>query len=266
MKIYISADMEGLAGVTNWNEVTKSHPDYKRCQQQMTAEVRAACEGAFLSGAEEIWIKDAHASGRNLIHGELPEKTRLISGWSGHPFAMVQELDDSFDAVFFIGYHSGAGSHGNPLAHTMSSGRVERMWINTREVSEFLLHGFAAASLKVPVVLVTGDEGLEAEVQAINSNIRTVAVKKGVGDSTVNKHPQEILETIRLTAAEVLRKNLDPCILKTPSSYTIKIRFVNQKDAFKASFFPDCSLEKGKVVVFKTSTYFEVMRFVQFVV
>jgi len=266
MKIYISADMEGLTGVTDWNEVTKSHGDYGQFQKQMNAEVSAACEGAFSAGAEEIWIKDAHASGRNLIHKNLPKNTRLISGWSGHPFSMVQELDETFSAVFFIGYHSRAGADGNPLAHTMSSGLVERMWINNREASEFMLHAYAAASLKVPVVLVTGDEGLSQEVKEINPKILTVAVKKGTGASTINYHPQEILEKIRMTAKQALNLNLEDCILKEPESYTVKIRFMKEVDSYKVSFYPGCKLEREKTVVFTTGAYFEALRFVSFAV
>ncbi|MBC8401034.1 MAG: M55 family metallopeptidase, partial [Candidatus Marinimicrobia bacterium] len=98
MKIYISADMEGICGSTNWDEANKDKGDYREFQQQMTAEVVAACEGALAVGADEIMIKDAHATGRNIIAAELPPKTQLIRGWSGHPYSMVQELDESFAA------------------------------------------------------------------------------------------------------------------------------------------------------------------------
>ncbi len=107
--------MEGITGVTHWDEVTKEHGDYPQFQKQMSKEVAAACEGAFAAGATEIRIKDAHDSGRNILQSMLPENTHLIRGWSGHPYSMVQELDDSFDAGMMIGYHSRAGAGGNPL-------------------------------------------------------------------------------------------------------------------------------------------------------
>ena len=121
MNVYISADIEGITGITHWDETEKTNPDdYIQYQDQMTKEVAAACEGALNAGATEILVKDAHDSGRNILADRLPEDVKLIRGWSGHPLCMVQELDESFDAAVFIGYHSRAGSDANPLAHSMS--------------------------------------------------------------------------------------------------------------------------------------------------
>jgi D-amino peptidase len=122
MKIYISADIEGVAGITHWDEATKTETSYQAYREQMTRELVAACEGAVAAGATEIWVKDAHWTGRNLITAELPERVRLIRGWSGHPYGMVQELDDSFHALLMVGYHAAAGSDTNPLAHTITLG------------------------------------------------------------------------------------------------------------------------------------------------
>ena len=99
MKIYISADIEGTTGITDWEEAGKGHPTYQEFRERMTEEVVAACEGAIEAGAKEILIKDAHDSGRNIIAGRLPDCAKLIRGWSGHPFSMVQELDESFAAL-----------------------------------------------------------------------------------------------------------------------------------------------------------------------
>jgi D-amino peptidase len=109
MKVFISADIEGVTGITHWDEADRLKPEYSEFREQMTAEVSAACEGALQAGFTEIWVKDAHASARNLIAAKLPRETRLIRGWSGHPFSMVQELDASFDAMLMIGYHSRVG-------------------------------------------------------------------------------------------------------------------------------------------------------------
>src|SRR3546814_34479 len=133
MKIYISADIEGVAGITNWNEAEKNHPDYPEFRERMTEEVVAACEGAIAAGATEILIKDAHGSGRNILAERLPACARLVRGWSGHPLAMVQELDESFDAAMFVGYHSKAGTEANPLDHTLTL-RVAKLSINGQAI------------------------------------------------------------------------------------------------------------------------------------
>ena len=117
MKVYISADIEGITGTTHWDETDKAKADYTEFRQQMTAEVAAACEGALKAGVNEIWVKDAHDSARNIIAAQLPPETRLNRGWSGHPYFMMDRLDSTFQAVVMIGYHSRAGSGASPLAH-----------------------------------------------------------------------------------------------------------------------------------------------------
>ena len=89
MKIYISADIEGISGITHWDETEKSKSDYQKFATQMTDEVRAACEGAIKAGVKEIWIKDAHDTGRNILADELPQMIKLVRGWSEHPFLMA---------------------------------------------------------------------------------------------------------------------------------------------------------------------------------
>ena len=192
MKIYISADIEGVAGITHWDEAAKTHAAYPEFRERMTNEVVAACEGAIAAGAKEIWIKDAHSSGRNVFAERLPDCARIIRGWSGHPFSMVQELDESFDALLFTGYHSKAGDEGNPLAHTMSL-KVALITVNGQAASEFMLHSYAAATKNVPAVFLSGDKGICADAKALIPGITTAAVSEGIGPSTVSIAPQRAL-------------------------------------------------------------------------
>ena len=136
-KVYVSADIEGAAGITAWEEARKASPDYGEFRRQMNLEVAAACEGALAAGATAITVKDAHGSARNLHAAQLPAPTQLIRGWSGHPFGMVQSLDDSYDACVFIGYHARAGAGGNPLAHTQSSLALAEVRLNGVPASEY---------------------------------------------------------------------------------------------------------------------------------
>src|SRR5262249_12762624 len=135
MKIFLSADIEGVAGITAPEECDLALPDNKYFQEQMTLEVKAACEGAIEAGATSIWVKDAHWTGRNIVPRALPECVRMVRGWTGHPFSMMAELDTTFSAACFIGYHARAGSGGNPLAHTMSGRVVDMMRINDAPAS-----------------------------------------------------------------------------------------------------------------------------------
>ena len=116
MKIFLSADIEGTCGITDWSETERSTPkDYNPFQRQMTREVCAACEGAIAAGAKEVFIKDAHDSARNLDVPSLPQQIRILRGWTGDPLTMMSGVDsDDFDAVFFTGYHAWASCPGNP--------------------------------------------------------------------------------------------------------------------------------------------------------
>lgn len=264
MKIYISADIEGTTGITHWDETEKSKSDYQKFAQQMTNEVKAACEGAINAGAEEIWIKDAHDTGRNIIAADLPKKITLVRGWSEHPFSMVQELDSTFTALLMIGYHSFAGSSSNPLSHTLSSRTFNYVKLNGEYASEFLIHSYAAATVGVPVVLVSGDEGICKEVSKINKNIKTVAVNKGVGNSVISIHPKLAVEKIKEGVESILKRNIGQCKITLPEHFKVKLSFRNHTKAFRASFYPGMEQISSTDVVFEADDYFEVLRMLLF--
>jgi D-amino peptidase len=265
MRIYISADIEGITGVCDWDETLKKTSDYPEFRDQMTAEVVAACEGALEAGASDILIKDAHDTGRNLIAARLPRQARLVRGWSGHPMCMVQDLDQSFSAAIMIGYHSRAGADSSPLAHTMATS-VTEITINGRPASEFLLHGYAAAYLHVPVICVSGDDGVCKEVQDINPCITVVPVKEGSGNSVRSLHPDVAVERIRTAVRDALRADTARCLLTLPASVQVCIRYMNHTKAYRASFYPGARLREPGVVEFSSNDYFEVMRLLLFAV
>jgi D-amino peptidase len=264
MKVYISADIEGVTGVTHWDETELSKSDSSLFREQMTAEVAAACEGTLQAGATEIWVKDAHDSARNINASKLPREAKLIRGWSGHPFMMLQELDNSFQGALLIGYHSRAGMGTSPLAHTMT-GMVTRMTINERPASEFLIHTYAAGSVQVPVVFVSGDKGLCDEISTFNSNIGTVAVKEGIGNSTISLHPEVAIARIREGAAKALKT--DPALtqVKMPARFSVEIQYRRAFDAYRNGFYPGATQVNDTTIQFENESYFEVMRFLLFV-
>lgn len=264
MKIYISADIEGTTGIAHWDEATKSKPDYQEFQKQMTAEVAAACEGAIEAGADEIYVKDAHDTGRNIMAAKLPERVKLIREWAGNPYSMMHGLDKSFDAVMMTGYHSRAGSDGNPLAHTYT-GSVAYLKINERYASEFMIGGYAAAYLGVPVVMITGDSKLCDDAKELNPNIKTVAVNVATGGSVTSIHPGVAIDTIKKTAREALSGDLKKSMIKLPSKFQIELRYREYQKAYRASFFPGVKLVEPQLIRFETSDYYEVLRMLMFV-
>ena len=264
MKVYLSADIEGVTGTSHWDETEKTKLDYNEFREQMTAEVSAACEGALQAGATEIWVKDAHGTGRNLIASRLPRETRLIRGWSGHPFSMVQELDESFQALLMIGYHSRAGSAANPLAHTFS-GNIDGLKINGRYASELQMYAYAAALVNVPLVFVSGDSGICEEAALLIPDIAALAVKQGVGNSTVNIHPHLAIEKIRQGVQAALQEDVSQCRLPMPEEFAVDISYKEHAMARKASYFPGVVSTQPHRIRFESNDYFEVLRLFAFV-
>jgi D-amino peptidase len=264
MKVYISADIEGVTGTTHWDEADRKSSDFGEFREQMTAEVAAACEGALKAGATQIRVKDAHGSARNIIASRLPQEARLVRGWSGHPLAMVEGLDETFQAMLMIGYHSRAGSDANPLAHTMT-GSAAHIRINDRYASEFLLHAYAAALVDVPVVFVSGDAGLCEEAESFIPDIVTTAVKEGAGNSTVNIHPRLAVERIRDGVQRALESDVSRCRIQMPERFSVEVGYKDHAKAYHAAFFPGASLKEPHVIRFESDDYFEALRLFSFV-
>ena len=232
-------------------------------REQMTAEVVAACEGAMQAGATEIWVKDAHGTGRNLIAARLPQDIRLIRGWSRHPFMMLEELDGTFDAVLLIGFHAGAGAGANPLSHALAR-NITRITLNDRPASEFLIHAYAASLLQVPIALVSGDKGLCDEVTDLNPHIRVVPVKEGMGSSTINIHPAVATRRIREGVKEALAGDLARCQVSLPPRFSLEVEYRDHFKAHQYGFFPGASQKDSLTVHFQSESYYEVLRFLLF--
>ncbi len=263
MKIYISVDLEGICGTTDWLEVTSGKDEYPAFQKQMTAEVVAACEGAIRGGATEIVIRDAHDSARNIIADQLPRNSRLIRGWSNHPYMMMQELDSSFDAAMMIGYHSYAGGTGNPLSHTMST-KISELMINGQQASEFLINWYTAMYEKVPVVFVSGDQQLCNHASTLVPDIGSAAIKSGIGASTINIHPHLAAEKIFEGACNALSMELNNCLADLPSRFDVCITYSNHLDAYKSGFYPGARLIAANQICFTADDYFDILRFFLF--
>ena len=238
MKIYITADIEGVTGATQWDETDRKHADCAEFREQMTAEVAAACEGALNSGATEVWVKDAHGSGRYIIPAKLPREVRLVREWSGHPFAMMQELDETFHAALAIGYHARAGSDGSPLAHTMTEVNMIYIKINDQYASEFMVSAYTAGLVGVPVVFLSGDAAICQEAQAFIPGLATVAVKHGVGNTTVNIHPHLAVERIRAGVEAALKADVSKCRVPRPDHFPVEIRYQRLPTPITRAFSP----------------------------
>ena len=265
MRVFISADIEGTCGINAWPETERSTPvDYAPYQKQMTKEVEAACKGAIAAGADEVFVKDAHDSARNLDPSELPESIRIMRGWSGDPLSMMSGVDKGhFDAALFTGYHAWASCGGNPLSHTMNL-QNEFVTINGVRASEFLMNAYTAGYYGVPVAFLSGDKALCDFAKEFIPGITTVAVNEGIGGATVSMHPKAAGKAIR-EASENAVKNAKNCAVPMPDRFDVVIRFREHQKAYSRSFYPGARLEDEKNVCFSAGDWFDVLRFAHFV-
>nr|WP_302596671.1 M55 family metallopeptidase [uncultured Cellulosilyticum sp.] len=263
MKIYISADIEGVTGISNWDETHKGGSNYEKYCIQMTKEVVAACKGLIEAGAKEILVKDAHEDGKNLIHEMLPKEVKIISGWSNHPYSMIEGLDESFDAAVFIGYHSGAGTNGSPLAHSLNPDKIRSIRINGQLADEFLIFAYGAHSIGVPVIAVTGDGELIRRVREFDGHIKSVATGEGFGGGIVSIHPELTIERIHKNVKKAA-EHLTDYKLKRPEEYEIVVEFIKHEEAYKYSFYPNAEQISEHSVRYKSKHYIQILSFLLF--
>lgn len=253
MKLFISADMEGISGIV---DPTYINPDsgnnYERGRKLMTADVNAAIEAAIQFGVEEIIVSDSHHKMNNILIEELHPKAKLLAG-SPRDFSMMHGLDSSFDAAFFIGYHT---RHGVPgvLSHTMS-GVIKNMYINGNVVGEFGFNAIYAGLCGVPVCLVTGDDLIAAEARQLIPEISTAIVKKAESRTaalclstfdSATEIQQQAMKALEYAKA----KKVVPVQTKTPLELTIE--FAHAGEAEMVSIIPGTSYKQGTTEV----TYF----------
>jgi len=257
MKVFISADIEGVTGVTNWDEASHGHADYEAAAKQMTREVLAACEAAVECGADYIYIKDGHETGRNIIIDNLPKEAVISRGWSNTPESMMAGIDESYDAAIMIGYHSGAGYEGSPLSHTMNQGN-NWLKINGIKAAEFDLNTYVAAYYNVPVVFVSGDKMLCDHAKEIVPEIETCSVKDGWGNATISMSPELACEKIKEGVIAGL-KNRDKCLIKSPEKFEMEVNFKQSVHALRGSHYPGAELVDGFTVKFTGNDIQEMM-------
>jgi D-amino peptidase len=202
-KVFISVDMEGISGISGSDQLSATGSEYNRSRKLMADDTNAAIRGARAGGATQIIVNDSHGSMRNLRLEDLDPSARLISH-SFKRYGMVEGLDDTFDAVIFIGYHAQAGSPNGLFAHT-GSGIVADVRVNGRSLGEGGLNTLVAGWYGVPVVLITGDNVAVEQVAAIATGARTVAVKRAINPRAVELRPiAEVHKEIEATAREAV--------------------------------------------------------------
>lgn len=254
MRVFISADIEGAAGVTDWSETVWGGEGYEAACRQMTLEVAAACRGAMKLG-HEVVVKDGHGTARNIDITELPKGVQLIRGWMTSPASMMGGLDECFDAAIYIGYHSPEGSDFSPLAHTVEHSLYNYIKINGELASEFSLNALWAAAYGVPSVFLSGDEGMCRLAKESHPDIVTVSTKKGIGNATWNLHPEEAVEKIEAGVETALKAEIG--LMPLSEEYNMVVHFKEHQNARRASWYPGAKQRDSNTVEYTAKDIFE---------
>lgn len=237
LKVFISVDMEGISGVVTSEECSRSGSDYSYFRKVMTQDANAAVKGAVAAGATEIWVRDSHGSARNILPGMLDQQARLLRDWSGGYKSMMEGIDESFDAVIFIGYHAKAGTPDAIIEHT-SSGTVTDMSVNGISLPEAGYNALIAGHYDVPVVFVAGDKAICQQAKNLFGEVETVAVKDAMGAAALCLHPivaqQKIMAGVQKSLSNLAKYK--PYKLKSP--YTLVLKLKNEKMVYNGSFYP----------------------------
>ena len=188
MRVYLSADMEGITGLVDADDVQPGGRDYERGRSMMAEDVNAAVRGALAAGAGDILVNDAHGPMRNLLPEALHPAARLVRG-KPKQMTMLEGLTGEYDAMVCVGYHSRAGAPG-VLSHSFMGHEIEDIWLDGRPVGEIGLAHATAAALGVPVVALTGDDAACAEMAEWDASVATVPVKYAHGRFAAELRPE----------------------------------------------------------------------------
>jgi D-amino peptidase len=200
VRIFISSDMEGTAGIVDWSQCRPGSASYEEGCALLLAEVNAAIEGALEAGATEILVNDSHGTMANLPPAALSGEASYLSG-RHKPLYMLEGLDGSFDGAFFVSYHGSMGSHGT-LSHTYNPRAVGGVRLNGAVAGESGINALVAAAHGVPVALVTGDDVAVEEARPFLPDMEGVAVKS----SRTRFAAEAARRLIRDGAARAVRK------------------------------------------------------------
>ncbi|MEO8337397.1 MAG: M55 family metallopeptidase [bacterium] len=232
LKVFISVDMEGLAGVVTSADVNSTaNGDYQSFRKIMAGETNAAIEGAYRAGASYVLVRDSHGSKENLLPADVDPRARLLRGLSTGPRNMMEGVDSSFDAVVFVGYHAKAGTPNAILEHT-STGNVVDFSINGVSLPEGGYNALVAGLVGVPVVFVAGDRAVVDQIRGMLGPITGVAVKQEINDASLGMSPKQAQDEIRIGVEQAIRNRARAKLFKMAGPYTMVLKVKQERPMY----------------------------------
>ena len=264
-KLYISVDMEGLAGAVSGDQLGPSGFEYGQFREFMTREVLAAIRGARAAGFSEFLISDSHGNGENIRLDMLPDDVQIVRSWP-RPLAMMEGIDETFDAAILIGYHAGTTNPAGVRAHTMSSGRLADVRLNGQSVPEAVLSAAIAGHFGVPVIMMSGDDAAVAEAQAVLPGLEAAVVKWAISyHSARTMTPAAAYQLIeeKVKAAAERMDEIQPYRISNP--VTLDLRFKSYRPSQMLAYLPIVERTDAHSVRYVGEDILAVSRFFEFV-
>jgi D-amino peptidase len=222
VKVYVSVDMEGVAGISDWEQCIAGGDDYALGRDLLVGEVNAAIDGCVAAGATDVLVNDAHSAMRNLPPSALGARASYLSG-RFKPLYMMEGLDPSYDAVVLLGYHAAMATPG-VLSHTYNPRAIAHVTLNGTATGEAGLNALVAQHHGVPVVAITGDQYVGPEATPLCRGIRAIEVKRSVSRfAAEHLHPDAARERIREGVGSALRADLSPPAIELPAAIEVEL-------------------------------------------
>ncbi len=265
LKIYISADMEGVVGVVTSDHLGPTGFEYQKAREWLTDEVNAAIGAAVAAGATEIVVGDSHGNGENILLDEIPRGVKLVRSWP-RPLGMMQGIDQSFDAALYIGYHASTTNPEGVRAHTMSSATLTAIRLNGVAVPEAVINAAIAGHFGVPVVMISGDDATIAEARGHLGDIEGAVLKWNYGfHSALTVTPEESQEIIaeKVSAALARIDDFEPYRLEGPVE--VEVSFKNYLAAELLAYLPIVERVDSHTISFTGQDMVEISKFLGFI-
>ncbi|HKA22053.1 MAG TPA: M55 family metallopeptidase [Blastocatellia bacterium] len=265
LKIYISADMEGVVGVVTGDQLGPQGFEYSRFREFMTEEVKAAVGAAFDAGATEIVISDSHGNGENLLIEKLPKNVTIVRSWP-RPLMMMQGIDETFDGVIFIGYHTSTTNPTGVRAHTISSARLADVRLNGVSMPEAGINAAIAGSFNVPIIMISGDDAIVKEATDLLGSIEGAVVKWSVSfHAAKTLTPEMAYELIREKTKKAIQriKEFKPYKVKQPVQ--LDVRFKAYRPSELLAYLPIVQRTDSHSIRFIGKDIIEVSKFLEFI-
>ena len=265
LKVYISVDMEGIAGVVTSDQLGPAGFEYDRAREFMTGEALAAIAGAKDAGATEIVVSDSHGNGESLLIDRFPDDVRIVRSWP-RPLMMMEGIDSTFAAAIFVGYHASTNSPAGVRAHTISSANLASVSLNGVSVPEAGINAAIAGRFGVPVVFISGDDIAVDETRKLLGDVEGAVVKRAISfhsASTMTPKAAQQLIHDHVKTAVGRRASFKPYVVKAP--VTLDVVFKNYRPAEMLAFLPIVQRTTSHAIRFTGRDIVEVSKFLEFI-